>query len=225
MTTIKDSIMKQIESGVIEMRPRWHFVVKAGLIFSLMVIGMLFLVYVMNFIVFMLVSSGAVLMPLFGVKGLLEFLHEVPWILALATLSLFVFLYVLVKRFAFAYRKPVLLVVSLMLLTTAVLSIFVYVSPLNQALENRVVAGYRGAPAQLHVWYGSLPKRITEGQVVHIGVGYFDLIDNEDRAVIVDIAPETRLPLRPLEVGDWVVVLGPRHEGVIEAMGVKKYRH
>lgn len=225
MTTIKDSIMEQIESGVIEMRPRWHFVAKAGLIFSLLVIGMLFLVYVMNFIVFMLVSSGAILMPLFGVKGLLEFLHEVPWILALASLSLFVFLYVLVKRFSFAYRKPVLLVVSMMLVTTAGLSLFVYMSPLNQVLENRVVGGYRGAPAQLHVWYSSAPKRITEGKVVRVEAEYFDMIDIENRAVVVHMLPETRLPVQAIEAGDWVVVLGPRRDGIIEAVGVKRYQH
>ncbi len=221
MTTPRNTFLEKIESGAITMRPRWHFVLKAALVFSLLVIAMLFLAYVGNFILFLLVSSGTIWMPLFGFTGVMHFLYEIPWILALASLSLFVFLYVLVKRFAFAYRSPVLLIVGGMLLYTASASFFVYMSPLNQLLESRATAGHKGITESLHVWYHEVPKRVIEGEVVAIEKETFALKDRRLEVVLVHISSETRLPKKAIKIGDMVVVLGVwRSEGV-EALGVR----
>jgi len=221
MTTPKDTLMEQIESGALTMRPRWHFVLKAALVFSLLVVAMIFLAYVVNFILFLLVSSGTVWMPLFGFTGVMYFLYELPWILALASLSLFGFLYVLVKQFAFAYRKPVLLVVGGILLYTACASFFVYASPLNQLLEARVVAGQRGVPEILHVWYHSTAPRVIEGEVITVKKEAFELRNRKLDVVVVRLSPDTRMPQTAISVGDVVVVFGSWRSGAIDALGVR----
>lgn len=163
-------------------------------------------------------------MPLFGVMGLMEFLYEVPWILALTTLSLFVFLYVLVKRFSFAYRTPILVTVTVMIATVAFGSAFIFMSPLNELIEARLLAGHRGVPERLHEWYGSEPKRVMEGQIRTMSPEILELEGVDREHIVVRILPETKLPLQTLQIGDWILIFGPQRDGIVEAIGVKFLR-
>jgi hypothetical protein len=116
---IARKVLAAIESGKVHMRPRWHFVLKAALAIA----GMIFLtgalVYLISFIIFVMRESGAWYLTPFGLRGLKVFLMAAPWILIIIAAVVFVILEVLVRRYSFAYQRPLLYsIIAVMALIT-----------------------------------------------------------------------------------------------------------
>ena len=105
---IEHDVMSAIESGQIKMRPRWQFVLTATLLGVGAVVLLLTLLYLFSFILFALHESGAWFVPNFGASGWWAFFHRLPWVLIGFVILFVVVLEVLVRRYAFAYRRPLL---------------------------------------------------------------------------------------------------------------------
>ncbi len=109
-----------IKSGQIKMRPRWHFAVRAALLASGIVLFSLALLYLASFIVFILHQTGLWRAPGFGLRGLRVFLFSLPWLLLAVALIFLVILEFLVRRYAFAYGRPLFYsVIAIVLLVLA----------------------------------------------------------------------------------------------------------
>ena len=108
MNNVKDTVLNKIKEGEVAMRPRWHFVFKGGL--ALVGIGVLalWLIYLVSFIMFALATSGVIMIPAFGFQGLVGFLLALPWLLILVAAVFIVLLEILVNKYSFGYRKPLL---------------------------------------------------------------------------------------------------------------------
>lgn len=96
--SIKDNVLKAITAGKVTMKPRWHFLLNAALLFAGTTLAVLALVYLTSFIIY--VESGT--------RGFNELLQTLPWLVLLLALIFIVILEVLVRKFAFSYRKPLL---------------------------------------------------------------------------------------------------------------------
>src|SRR3989344_3614541 len=106
--SIKEEVIARIKRGETIMRPRWHFVLRAMLYALGVLIAALALVYLASFIMFVLRETGLLFVPSFGFRGVGVFLFSLPWFLILLSLVFVFVLEVLVRRYAFAYRKPLL---------------------------------------------------------------------------------------------------------------------
>lgn len=104
--SIRDRVAAAIASGQIKMRPRWHFAAQAALLAVGVILFALALLYVASFVVFIMHQTGLWRAPGFGWVGLRAFLFSLPWLLLAAALIFLVILEVLVKRYAFAYGRP-----------------------------------------------------------------------------------------------------------------------
>jgi len=224
-TSLRSRVIDAIENRRVMMRPRWHFVLLFLLRATGLVVAFLGLLYLISFILFVLRHSGLLFTPLFGFGGLYRLLFSLPWILVFFSLFFLVVLEVLVRRYAFAYRRP---------LVYSILGIFVLVflggiivvqtsfhsRLLRYAREERLpVAGFfyrafTGVQPE-HVFRGYVLEKTKDGLIIEGSRGVRDAIR---------ITPQTRLPFGgDFDGGDVVIVFGNRiATTTISAIGIKK---
>ena len=222
--SIKEQVLQRIQSGQAKMRPRWHFVLRAALLLVSAVVFALALLYLASFIIFILRLNGVWFAPAFGWRGIGVFLVSLPWLLLAAIIIFAALLEILVRRYSFAYRKPLLYsalaIVGLVALGSFAMArfglhqgIFNYSRKNNLPLAGPFYRGY-GAPNLENVHAGMIDEIIEEG---------FRLINLQDENLKVLISPATRFPYGfDLEEGDKVMILGERNDDEIQAFGVRR---
>lgn len=221
---LKAKVLAAIEGGKVTMRPKWHFVLKTALAAAGLVFLSLTLVYLLSFIIFAMRENGAWYVTPFGLRGLRAFLMAAPWLLILVALAILAILEVLVRRFSFAYRRPLLYSVLLVLALVIVSSFAVARTPLHSGLmrnaEQRRLPfggefyrGYAGQDDDDDVHPGLVSGFIDEG---------FELVTLHEGTLPVLVVPSTKfVPDARIRIGDRVIVFGPLDEGRIHAFGVR----
>ncbi|MBU3925378.1 hypothetical protein KJ854_05620 [Patescibacteria group bacterium] len=106
--SIKESILSVIKSGQVKMRPRWHFVLKTALAAFGVIILVLTVLYLASFIIFVLRQTGVLFVPAFGLQGWFAFFTNLPIFLIGLLIVFIIVLELLVRHYAFAYRRPLL---------------------------------------------------------------------------------------------------------------------
>jgi hypothetical protein len=215
-------ILSRIREGEVRMRPKWHFVLRTLLITTGgIMVGMLTL-YVVSFAVFVLRQTGVAYIPALGFAGAFRFILSLPWVLVLLALLFVGILEVLVRKYSFAYRRPLLYSLAVVLAVVSAGSYVVSASSLHGRLmeaavqERLPVAGkvYRalGREQVRNVHPGTVLEVTTSGVVVENHRG-------EELNIIV--GEHTRRPRgQELIPGDRIVIMGSRASHSIEADGI-----
>ena len=107
-TPIHISVLKAIASGEVAMRPRWHFVLKTALVSTGGVIVLCAVLYLASFVIFVSRQTGGSFVPIFGSRGWYHFFISLPWVLILLSFIFVIILEILVRRYSFGYRQPLL---------------------------------------------------------------------------------------------------------------------
>ncbi len=226
LNNIKKHIVEKIEQGEVLMRPRWHFVLKTMLAVAGVLLVFLGVLYFLSFIVFVLRETGLWFVPAFGLSGFSLLLFSLPWLLLLVSGICFIVLEVFVRKYSFAYRKPVLYSVLALLLLVVLGSIFLSRIEFHERLwgsmrERHVPfldSFYRGY-AMPHT------KRVHPVVVASTTEQGFFAVDRDGDSVEISISPETRLPSGfNFNEGDEVVIVGNEASGSIEALGIAPMR-
>ena len=110
--TIEDRIIDSIKSGQLHMKPRWYFVLR--LIFNILLTCIVFfiIIYLLSFIGLVLREKEFFNVFDLSPGGMRILMNSVPWIIVMLSISLVMVLYVLVKDYSFVYKKPVIYVLS-----------------------------------------------------------------------------------------------------------------
>jgi hypothetical protein len=226
---MQDKVLAAIEAGQVKMRPRWHFVLQATLMAVGGVLLLLILVYLASFIIFSLRQTGVLFVPFFGSAGWREFLGSLPWILILLTGLFVVVMEVLVRRYAFAYRQP-LLASALGVIAVVILGgVIVAQTPFHRRLFESARNGQLPLAGPFYRQFG-MPRleNVHRGTIVEIVPDGFILREMEGETSTVMIVPQTHLPFGDgFVIGDGIVVFGPESAGpgtstLIQALGVQK---
>jgi hypothetical protein len=104
----KDKIIQSIRSGTLKIRPRWHFILKSILLVSGVVLILIGLVSLFSFIIFILNQTGLWFVPRFGFRGVETFLISLPWILIFTSLIFIVSFEILIRKYRFGYKRPLM---------------------------------------------------------------------------------------------------------------------
>lgn len=223
MNELQKKLVEKIKNGEVAMVPRWHFVLKGVLWFAAVLLTLLVAVYLLSFILFGLHSTGVLFAPLFGMRGLMIFIVSSPWLL-IGVLFLFLgVLYVLVSRYSFSYKKPLVYsMIGVVLMVVAVGSLIE-----QTKMHDRIgaFASERGVPglAPLYRQFDDrAPKNVTLGTVAAVAENEFTLETRNGEAVFVHVYPHTKLHRdQQVRVGDVVMVFGKREGDVVDAVGVR----
>ena len=211
--SLKQGVMDAIKKRRVQMRPRWHFILLSSLAALGVFIVILTLLYIVSLSVFLLRDDGAWFAASFGGRGWFSLLHSVPWLLVLFVVIFICLLEVLVRRYRFIYRKPLLLSVAATLVVILVGGLAIAGTPFHHRMN--FYAQHQQLPPPLSFIYGA-PFRMPPPPDVYHGVilattssGF--VIDDQNGAgtTTVVVTPKTRLPNgEDFSVGTEVVVVG-----------------
>ncbi len=222
---IRDAVLKKIQSGQAKMRPHWRFVARAILILLLLILTMFIILYLTSLIHFMLRRGGAWFAPSFGWRGLRIFFLSFPWLIGAVSLFFLLALELILRRYAFAYRRPLIYslgaVLVLLLMGGAILARMRFQEKLFlRAEENRLPFGghmYQefGRRRFAHVHAGTISELRDNG---------FTLTNRSGEILTIILEPEAR-PARGMNIsaGADVVVLGDREDHTIRAFGLRQH--
>lgn len=221
---MRERVLEAIKTGEVAMRPRWHFVLKTILLIVGGVIVVLGLVYVSSLILFVLRQSGVIFVPIFGFRGIGIFLKSLPWILIILVMIFVALLEMLVRRYAFAYRQPLLYSIAGILVVISIGAFIVGQTPLHGQVFR--YAEDHHVPVMDPMYRRFIRQPIPDmnmGEITEfIPVGFI-IVSPEEEVFTVQITPRTRLPLgAEFSKGDRVIIIGPRQGMIIDAFGVRK---
>lgn len=223
--TQTNEIFEAIRSGEVKMHSRLYFILRDVLGIVAIVIVLLMAVYLASFIIFVLQGSGAWFVPVFGLAGWFALFMALPWMLILLSAIFVIILAVLVKRYQFAYRWPLLYsFLGIIFLIAATCFLFVQSSFSGEFFSSPIA---QEVPF-LGLYYPGFGKiesgDIHRGTIVLTGANGFVLRDNIGNLLNVHIVSSTNMmPGLAFRTGDQVVVFGDTSAtGTIYAFGVEK---
>jgi hypothetical protein len=222
---LKDSILKAIEAGSVNMRPKWHFILKAGLLFFGTILLVLALLFVLSFIIFILHVTGIWFVPGFGLRGLGVFVFSLPWILILTSFIFIVILEILVKHYSFGYRKP-LLYSSLGIIVFVLAGGFIVAAtPLHRGLFEKARKNSLPIGGGFYRQFG-LPGRqgnFAAGLVTQLNDSGFEIKSPKGEVIEIIVNGQTEFPTGS-DIGpdDRLVILGQGGDSSVTASSVRK---
>lgn len=224
--SVKERVLSAIKSGKAKMRPRWHFVLRGILLATGAMIAGLLLLYLASFIVFSMRQTGAWFAPAFGLPGWFSFLRHVPWILIALSVIFIAVLEVLVRRYSFAYRRPLLYSVLVIVLIAIVAGIFG--APLHRGLFSSARFGERRPQI---FFFGDFYRNfglrhfgdVHRGTITGAAPGGFVMQDFGGETSTIIISSATRIfPVSGFASGNTVIVFGEESGNhTIQAAGVR----
>lgn len=224
--SLRDGVMDAIKKGGVRMRPRWHFVLISALGAIGILIIILTLLYAASLSIFFLHDNGTWFAPSFGGRGWFDLLQSVPWLLVVFILVFIGVLEILVRRYSFVYRRPLMLSVAVILALILVGGFLIAQTPFHRQME--FYARHNALPPPLSFAYGTTlrmppPPDILHGTILSVTPNTI-VVDDENGAgtttVILD--PNTKLPDGDdFRVGEEVVVVGNAvATGTMRAFGI-----
>ncbi len=223
MNNLKENLMKKINEGELSMKPRWHFILKTFLFTVAVLLMALITVYLLSFVMFVLHENGVWFAPAFGAAGLVIFIVSSPWII-ISLVGLFCFLlYLLVRNYAFSYRKPFVYSLIGVVFVVIALSSLIQQTTMHRRVHNFALE--RNVPG-LAPFYRQAedfrPRDMTRGAIVGIGDDRVTIKNENDENLIVVITKITKQPKDTVyKVNDEILVFGPIENGTIKARGIK----
>ena len=222
--SIKESVLSKIESGQIKMKPKWQFILKALFVIFGITLSALTIIFLGSFIFFVLRQNGLLFVPAFGLRGWGAFIFSLPWALILVSLIFLFILEILVRRYSFAYRKPILYsLVGIIVLVLLVSFVMSRVGLHQRALifsrtGNLPIAGplYRN-------YEENKPENVYFGEITSLNSEGFNMTGRNNEEFQVIFTPDTFFPTgKDFHQSDRVVVLGDRNGSLVTALGVRE---
>ncbi len=222
--SIQTEILQKIKTGEAKMRPKWHFVLKGILFLSGIITISLFLLYISSLMLFAMRQSGIWFVPSHSWYAIKLYLFSIPWLLVLLSLVFLIVLEILVRHYKFAYRKPILLSLFIILILVVFGSLFISKIGLHQKYFNAINQKSFGITKDVYCKYGAKTgKGVHPGKVLSIDGSDFVLVNLNRENILVHTNKRTRIPkFETISVGDNLLVMGENKQGEIVAVGIRK---
>ncbi len=213
MNTLKQHILQKIKVGEIAMRPRWRFVFESVLLLIGVMMSTLVVIYAFSLLLFILERTDAIYMPYFGLEGVISFLYSIPWTLFWLGIIFVIILELLVRRYSFAYRVPLLNTIC----ATVLLSMLGTYVATKTAFHDRFNVSRMPIISGVYQGYSSQPPRdLYVGPVVTVS-GETLVLDERRRGLVT-----VMIKGHSLTSGDTIMVFGrPDNDNVIIAKQVR----
>ena len=212
------------------MKPRLFFILSTALVVVIMALILVVSIGLASFISFGLRLNGHESLLGFGTRGPLLFLAVFPWGLALIDLALIAVLAWLLRRFKFGYRKPLLILVAVLVVGAAAIGLGIdresrfhddryeeaEAGELLGPLETLYESARMSAPEEYGIYRGFvISKEDDSFMLTH------DDHDNDEDDGTWKVYSPPGFVMELLQLGDRVYVAGEREEDGIEAYGVR----
>lgn len=224
MTTIKNNILQFVEKNKINMIPRWRFVLYSLLWAVLLIFFWALLVFIGSMVVFTLTVHGLLYLPLFGMGEVIHSIRSIPTILVLLMIILVLVIELISRQYAFTFRRPMLITLCMVTLSSIVLSFVLPLTPVHLQLNefsrkhNLAFVGY-GRPEPI----SDKETTILRGIVMATST-YTVTLRLFDESIHLVHATSTSVWYMP-EIGDDVVVFGRFTDFGFEAIEMRSLKN
>lgn len=224
MTDIKTNILQFVEKNKISMIPKWKFVLYSLLGIALTVFAFVVLTFFGSMIIFVLSKHGFLYLPLFGLGGIMHGIRAVPFVLFILTVILIVIVEILVRNYAFSFRKPVITTLLTLTLSAIVFSSLLTLTPMHGeirrfARENHIDFISRGYDRPLPIKEAG-DMTVLRGTIVSTTTNDVTIKLFDDTTEIVYASTSIKDNDLP-DTGEDVVILGHMVEDKFEAIKIR----
>ncbi len=222
---IKQDVLAAIAGGEIKQRPRWFFVLRGTLVGIGIGLGLCVVLYLISFILFILRETGVWFTPAFGFRGWFVFFRSLPWVLIGLSLIFTAVLEILVKRYSFAYREPLMYSVLGIVAIVAAGGFLLFETSLHQSLFD---SARRGGLPVIGAFYKQFGVErfddIHPGVIIGTTTDGFTIQEPFDakRATVILASDTDVSPGVTFMPSDTVIVFGSEASDVIQAVGVRE---
>ncbi len=222
MDTLKKTIIEKISTKELVMKPHWQFFVQTGVMIFGVVLAFLIIVGVGSFVLFVIRSTGALYASDFGIPGMVAFFFALPWFLIALIFALIFLLELLLQKFALSYKKPLIYSLGTVVVLLVFGSVVLFNTHIHEKFQERAMHG--NLPL-----LGSAYRTFSEDQSPSISMGVitelrdtgFIMEDFRKGTLTVTRTLTTKIaPTLSLQVGERVVVFGPREGDQVSAVGI-----
>ncbi len=136
MTDLKDTILRTLSSGEIQMIPKWRLALYSfGAALSVLFLFLL-VVFSFSFIFFTLSRYGFMYLPMFGFMTTLHMLKAIPLLLLLCTIALLLVIELISRKNAFSFRKPLMITLLSITSLAVILSFLISITPMHEYMRD-----------------------------------------------------------------------------------------
>ncbi|MDO8424982.1 MAG: hypothetical protein Q7T01_00480 [bacterium] len=215
-------VLGRIERGELRMRSKISILVATAALAAASATVFVLAIYLVSFGIFSLRTSGALLLPSFGLRGVRMFFAAFPWAPAGGALVLMIILVRLARLLPFVYRRPIGYAALGALALSGAIGLALDQTALHGAINDRTTTG---GLRVLDVFYAKPDGMQSAGTYVGIVTTASSdafLLQTDAGEVVVQLTPETRYPQgRTIGNGDRVLVIGDRQDGIVTAYGIR----
>lgn len=234
LETPKDAVLEKIRAGAVTMRPKFYFILKAFVVALVAVLILALSIFLASFIFFSFRLNGSDSLLSFGPRGVMTFFQIFPWVLAILDIALIAFLEWLLRRFRFAYSRPMLYILIALIAVVTALSLLVASGTRfhDQLLEHAdrdelplpLGAFYEGAREKPQAELGVFRGEVTEVREDTFVITNDDTDQDEDDGTWEVAFPED-FDHEGIDIGDRVFVAGDHDGEEVSPYGVKVIHH
>ncbi len=230
---LNKEILSQIKEGKVEMKSRWFFVLRTLLGILGVFLLSLCLIFLVSFILFGLRKSGVALAPGFGPQGFILFAMSLPWMLILITAAFLAVLEILIRKYSFVYKKPILYSLIGVFVATTLITLLLP----SFSLHNSIFRAYQPEVGDREAdmppigrFYRGFgmphPSDLLRGVVVDFSTGTLVIANENGVTSSVILNDFTKIfPGTDMGIGDELLIFGPRStSGIIRAFGIREIR-
>lgn len=215
--SIKDRILNEIKKGDIKMHPKFHFLLRLIILTTIIVLLILVIVFLISFIVFSSENNGARFLLGSGFSGVMSLMHSLPWIIILIVLIVILLIEGLVKKFKFAYRRPLIYSLLIILIIGLACGLLMHHESFHRTvsclLNDSFLSGSRL----------SVPSNVHEGRVYRINENEIEIMDLNGQILQAIFPSESfKLQDKEFERGDRIIFTGPQNGPIINISSYRK---
>jgi glucan phosphoethanolaminetransferase (alkaline phosphatase superfamily) len=222
---LQEKILARIHGGV-PMRSRAYFLFRAALAGVAALLVLAGALFTLSFLFFSVRESGVGYLLEFGEHGISAFVALFPWVSLLLFVVFVVILELLVRRFEFSYRFPLLRIFLWILIIGIAGSTIIGFTPLHSSLLS---AADKDELPLLGPWYEQIhdshvEQGVYRGDITTVAATYFVIshndTDNDSDEGEWSIVPPSGFATSTLSVGEKAYVAGQLKNGVVYAYGI-----
>lgn len=215
-------VIKKIESGEIKMRPKSYFVWRSVLVIGSAVFVFLVSALIVGLVFFAMRESGATVLPGLGAAGWRELLNIFPWITIILAVLLTFALSVILRRYSFAYRKPLLYLPLAVIVLIFAAGYIVDASHLHRDISDFTEAHHTPGIEPFYRHLRDIGNdKIAIGEIQEISTSQIIINPPDNHKLTIILTSQTQMPDN-LVIGDRIDVIGDRDDDTVSAIAIRR---
>lgn len=221
-SNIKKMVLDRIINGDIKKVPKFVFSIKALLFFLAIIIVSAFVIFLTSFVIYALQVSDLLFLPKFGLKGIEVLFRNLPWLLILLVLFFILILEILVTRYSFAYRRPLLYSSLGIIFLVVIISFFVRQTLIHEKIYGDIQCKESSIVKSFYdIYTKPTPDQFHPGTVLEVYSDSFILENRDKTTITVVIGQNTQIrPELKIYKGGKLLIVGKITDGILQAEAI-----